>query len=132
MTSVRSTGWYAVVAVCLLVTAGCGDSHEAITLDTISTLQEYAQVLESVQDDASAESAVPRVTAIGEQLAALKRRSERMGEAPKEIRDRIQDKYSKNLESARLAVRRTYEKMDPKYAEQLTEAVQGVELSVVK
>jgi hypothetical protein len=129
MATVRSLGGYILAAVCLFVMTGCGDSHEAITVDTVRTLEEYAQILESVQDDASAEAAIPRVTAIGERLASLKRRAASMGEAPKEIRDVIHDKYSKQLEAARVTVRETYAKMDPLYADQLADAIEGLEIA---
>jgi len=129
VTTARLCGWNALVAACLLITTGCGDSHEAITVDTIHTLEEYAQILESVQDDASAEAAIPRVAAIGEQLASLKRRAASMGEAPQEIRDIIQEKYSQQLATARITVRETYAKMDPEYADQLAEAIEGLEVS---
>jgi hypothetical protein len=129
MATVRLLGSYTLVAACLLITAGCGDSHEAITVDTIRTLDEYAKVLESVQDDATAEAAIPRVTAIGEQLASLKRRAASMGEAPKEIRDAIHEKYSKQLETARRTVRESYAKMDPVYADQLADAIEGLEVA---
>jgi hypothetical protein len=129
MATVRSLGWHILTAACLFVTTGCGDSHEAITVDTVRTLEEYAQILESVQDDASAEAAIPRVTAIGEQLASLKRRAASMGEAPKEIRDVIHEKYSKKLEAARVTVRETYAKMDPLYADQLADAIEGLEIA---
>lgn len=129
MAAVRRCGWHALVAACLLFMTGCGDSHEAITVDTIRTLEEYAQVLESVQDEASAEAAMPKVTAIGEQLATLRRRAARMGEAPQEIRDAIHDKYSKQLEAARLTVREKYSNMDPEYADMLADAIEGLEVA---
>lgn len=129
MATARLFGSYTLVATCLLVITGCGDSHEAITVDTIRTLEDYAQVLESVQDEATAEAAIPRVTAIGEQLASLKRRAASMGEAPKEIRDAIQEKYAKQLEAARRTVRETYAKMDPLYADQLADAIEGLEIA---
>jgi hypothetical protein len=129
MAAVRLLGLYTLAAALLLTTTGCGDSHEAITVDTIRILDEYAQVLESVQDDATAEAAIPRVTAIGDQLASLKRRAASMGEAPKEIREAIHEKYSKQLETARRTVRETYAKMDPLYADQLADAIEGLEVA---
>jgi hypothetical protein len=129
MAAVRLCGWTALAAACLLLTTGCGDSHEAITVDTIRTLEEYAQVLDSVRDEASAEAAVPRVTAIGEKFASLKRRAASMGEAPIEIQDAIHDKYSQQLTAARITVRETYAKMDPEYADRLAEAIEGLEIA---
>lgn len=129
MTSVRAFLWNALAAACLLNLTGCGDSHEAITVETIRALDEYAQVLESVHDDASAKAAIPRVTAIGEQLASLKRRAANMGEAPKAIRDAIEDNYSQKLLAARKTVRETFAKIEPEYADQLAEAIEGLEIA---
>ena len=43
MAAVRLLGLYTLAAALLLTTTGCGDSHEAITVDTIRVLDEYAQ-----------------------------------------------------------------------------------------
>jgi hypothetical protein len=126
MAAVRLSGWAGLAAACLLVVTGCGDSHEAIMVDTLRAMEEYAQILESVQDDASAKAAIPRVTAMSQQFASLNRRSENMGEAPKEIRDALHDKYSKQLEAAQITIRETHAKMDPEYADQLAETMEGL------
>jgi hypothetical protein len=121
MTSSRA-GTLLMSAVVLCAT-GCGDSHEAIAREMLSAQQELCQILESVQDDASAQAAVPRVKAIADRLERLSRRSDTLGPAPAEIREALRVKYQQDIRDTSLAVRQQFARIDPLYSLQLQDAL---------
>lgn len=112
-----------LMSAVVLCASGCGDSHEAITRDMLTTQKELGTILEGVKDEASAQAAVPRVKAIADRLQALKKRSNTLGPAPAEIRGALQVKYQQDIEDATYAVRQSFARMDPLYALQLQDAL---------
>src|SRR5678815_1392251 len=47
--------------VMFLVCAGCGDSHEKLAGESVSTMKEMVSVLDSIKDEASAKAAKPKL-----------------------------------------------------------------------
>ena len=88
----------AVATGLLLLTlafSGCGgaDSHDELLNDMLSMLDEYARVLESVSDKASASAAVAELEVITVEMQFLLARAEKLGRATPEVEQALQQKY---------------------------------------
>ena len=73
------------VVLCPLGLAGCGgaggkkaDTQESIARESIKTFSEYADILETITDKASAEKAKPRIERLQKELVDQKARSEQL------------------------------------------------------
>jgi hypothetical protein len=117
------TGTLLISAVALCA-SGCGDSHEAVTRDILTTQKELCAVLDEVKDDASAKAAVPRVKAISDKLKTLQQRSNALGPPPAAIRNALHDKYFKELREATDAIQQNFARLDPLQALQLQNALE--------
>ena len=77
---------------------GCGsDTHESLAKESLAYMNEFAEILEGVNDVDSAKAAGPKLEALGEKFAALKRRSDILGEPTPEQKKAIQEKFEKEL-----------------------------------
>ena len=76
---------FAVLAVALVVAGtGCGDSHDKVTKDQIKLLNEAADVLADVKDEASGKAAVARLEELAARAQAVRARAEALGPVSKE------------------------------------------------
>ena len=88
----------AVATGLLLLTlafSGCGgaDSHDELLNDMLSMLDEYARVLESVSDKASASAAAAELEVIKVEMQFLLARAEKLGRATPEVEQALRQKY---------------------------------------
>ena len=84
--------------VLLLSLSGCNDSHEAVAGDSVSTMKEMTSILEGVKDQASAQSAKPKLKALMEKMESISQRQAKLA-APTEAEIKAMDaKYGKEME----------------------------------
>jgi len=75
-----------------LVLSACGgDSHEAIVEDQADLMDEILDILEDVDDQASAKEAAKKIEALSEDMAALAKRAQEMGEPTPEQQKRFEE-----------------------------------------
>jgi len=76
-----------------------GSKHESIIKSLISNLEEMASVLESVQDESSAQAAAPRIVTISGKLSEQQKAMKEMKVAKVED-ERLKKKYEEKLRAA--------------------------------
>jgi hypothetical protein len=106
------------IALCV---SGCGDSHDALTRDMLSAQKELCTILDSVQDDASAQAAATQLEALADRYTALKKRSDALGAAPAEVSRDLHTKYGKEFQETKDAVNQNLARIDPLHALRIQE-----------
>lgn len=86
-----------VMVAALLVLGGCGDTHESVVKDTLSTMEEVVKVLEGVKDEASAKTAATKLEALGEEMKKMKEVHDKLGKPDAETEKKLKEKYEKRL-----------------------------------
>jgi hypothetical protein len=76
-----------------------GSKHEGVIKSLISNLEEMASVLESVQDESSAQAAAPRIVTISGKLSEQQKAMKEMKVAKVED-ERLKKKYEEKLKAA--------------------------------
>ena len=76
-----------------------GSKHESVIKSLISNLEEMASVLESVQDESSAQAAAPRIVTISGKLSEQQKAMKEMKVAKVED-ERLKKKYEEKLKAA--------------------------------
>ena len=76
-----------------------GSKHESVIKSLISNLEEMASVLESVQDESSAQAAAPRIVTISGKLSEQQKAMKEMKVAKAED-ERLKKKYEEKLRAA--------------------------------
>ncbi len=74
------------------------DPHEAILEDMIATMTEMVDVLETVQDPASAEAAAPKLEALVTELNAIEARMEAIGDPDPAKEDALMAVYEEPMQ----------------------------------
>jgi cytochrome c556 len=115
-----------VIGTIVLCASGCGDSHDAVTRDMLSTMKELSAVVKGVKDEASVQEAVTRLEALADRMKALKKRSDTLGQAPKEVDNSLRTKYEQEFRAASDSVRRNLAQLDPQYAIRLQDALNRI------
>ena len=79
-----------------------GSKHESVIKSLISNLEEMASVLESVQDESSAQAAAPRIVTISGKLSEQQKAMKEMKEmkVAKVEDERLKKKYEEKLKAA--------------------------------
>jgi hypothetical protein len=92
----RSLGILA--GVLLVLCSGCGDSHESLAGQSVSTMKEMESVLATVKDEASAKAAKPKLKAVVDRMNDINARQAKLA-APTEAEIKaIEAKYGKEME----------------------------------
>jgi signal transduction histidine kinase len=73
-----------------LVLGACGDSHESVVDEQFDVMEEMLDILDGVTDEASAKEAGKELEALGEKLADLQKRMEKMPKPTPEQKKRLQ------------------------------------------
>ena len=108
-------------ALTFVVCSGCGDSHESLTGESLSTMKELVSVLDGVKDEASAKSAKPKLKSLMEKLKDINQRQSKLP-APTDAQVKAMDaKYGKQMEeiSQKLQSQMLRIAFDPKIRGQL-------------
>jgi hypothetical protein len=80
--------------------SGCGGGGpEGQLKEMISTMNQLADSLESIKDDASADAAIPKIESAAEKMGDLAKKMKDQ-KLSKEEDKRLQDKYEKELQAA--------------------------------
>ncbi|HRK32013.1 MAG TPA: hypothetical protein PLD59_13140 [Tepidisphaeraceae bacterium] len=83
-----------LIALC----PGCGDSHESLTAESMSTMKKLVSVLDGVTDGATAKSAKPKLKSLMEEMESLKARQAKLGMPDEADFKAISAKYGTELE----------------------------------
>ena len=86
------------VLVFLVCSSGCGDSHESLAKDGLSTTKEMVTVLEGVKDEASAKAAKPKLKSLAEQLNDYNARQAKLPAMTEAELKTLESKYGKEME----------------------------------
>jgi len=90
---------FASVLACgfAMALVGCGDSHDKVTADSLDVISDMNDVLDGVNDKASAEAAKPELEALGERMQDIKARAEKLGEPSAEQKQALEEKYKERM-----------------------------------
>jgi hypothetical protein len=115
-----------VLSALVVCVGGCGDSHEAVTRETLHAQQELKTVLDEVTDEASVKAALPRVKELSARLQSLKLRYDKLGEPPAEVQYSLKAKFDQDIRKNTDAIRQNLARLDPLHALQLQDALNMV------
>lgn len=89
----KQAACFAIFAVGLLSMTGCGgQSHEAIADSMMKSMDQFADILASVKDEASAKAAATQLETLTASVKALADKRKALGDPPKEIQTKIEEK----------------------------------------
>jgi len=84
-----------------IMLGGCGgDTHESLAQEGVSAFNEFASILEGVSDVESAKAAVPKLEAVGQKMADLKKRADALGKPTPEQNKALEEKFTKEMSTA--------------------------------
>jgi hypothetical protein len=90
----------AAVLVFALVLTGCKDDHDAIAKKGVAKMQELADTMKTVKDEASSKAAATKVKSITADLQELKKKEEALPKITAEQKKKLEDTYTKPMETA--------------------------------
>jgi predicted nucleic acid-binding Zn-ribbon protein len=98
----RHVSRWAAIASLLLVVPACrgGNEHEAMMKDMIKAMNELADVLESIKDEATAKAAEPKLKALGTRIQEMKKKADALGGLPKDKDEELRKKYEPEMNAA--------------------------------
>jgi len=88
----------AVVALVWTMPGRAQETHEVLAEDAIKAFDTFASVLSTIKDKDSAEKAKPDLKKVGEKLAGLKGRFEKIGEPKGDKKDELDKKFKPKME----------------------------------
>jgi hypothetical protein len=87
------------MVLALALCAGCGgDSREDLAGESVDILKELVTTLDGVKDEASANSAKPKLEKLVKEMNDLNERQEKLGMPTEEEFKEIEQKYGKQME----------------------------------
>jgi hypothetical protein len=93
-----TAGW--IGAALLLVSAGCGDSRDAVMADSIAAMKEMGTIMKGITDEASAMAAEPKVDALVKKMEQIARRGQALATPTKEQVEALTNKYRSDMQEA--------------------------------
>ncbi len=96
----RNTLASTLLAVSIMLIGCGGDSYESMASDSVSYYEEMASILEGVSDVESAKAAAPKLEAVGQKMAELRKRTDALGQPTLEQVKALEEKYTKEMTSA--------------------------------
>jgi cytochrome c556 len=90
-----------VLVLSAVVLSGCDSkpTHESVMKDMVGKMKELVAVLEGVKDEASAESAKPKLQALSKEMKELEVTASKLPKASDEEEKRLREKYQPELEA---------------------------------
>lgn len=88
----------AAFAIVFAVPARAADTHESLLEDSIKALTAFSDVLTSIKDKASSETAKPKLKEAAQKMLDLKDRSDKLGEPKGAAKDDLEKKYKGKME----------------------------------
>ena len=79
---------------------GGGETHEKIMKDMISVMNRLGDLMGGIKDKATAEAAKPKLSALVDELKAVKARMDKIGEPKGKLADDLKAKYEKEMKAA--------------------------------
>lgn len=124
--------WVGTVCLALVMLAGCGKAtHDSVTAEAIKLMNDMADILASIKDEASAKSAKPKLEALSKRMDALKQKSQALGVPTKEQKDALQKKYGEERTKAASRLLKDIFRiaLDPKLNAQLKDTLSNMKKS---
>jgi hypothetical protein len=84
--------------VTFLICAGCGDSHESLAAEAVSTMKDMVAVLDTVKDADSAKAAKPKLKSLSEKLNDINKRQAKLPAPTEADIKAIEAKHGKEME----------------------------------
>ncbi len=122
----RSRSGSAVLVAAALCVTGCGDSHEAVARDMLTAQKELRAILETVTDDASATAAAPQLAALADRIRVLRKRSDALGPAPREVATSLRTRYGQEFRDTKDAVDQHLARIGPLRAQRFQESLNRI------
>jgi hypothetical protein len=91
-----------MVIVSLSLMTGCDRSptHDSIMEDTVTVMEDFGKTLATVKDEASANSAKPKLTELSGKMKALKTEADKMAKPTSEKEAELKKKYEDRMTKA--------------------------------
>src|SRR5262249_56779270 len=70
------------------------------TAELIKIFKSTADTLATIKDEASAKAAAPKLKKVGEELRALQKKMQDLGQPTKDQKEKLKEKYKKDMEAA--------------------------------
>lgn len=84
---------FAVLSLALVVGCDRAPTHESVMEQQVTTMEDVAKLLTTVTDEASANSAKPKLKELSEKLKAVKAEADKIAKPTKEKEDELRKKY---------------------------------------
>jgi hypothetical protein len=100
-TIVRHTTRLAGIIALLAFSGGCGssDPHDAAVKEMLAAMNELADVMDTVKDEASATAAAPKLKAVADRVKALKTKMDGMPKPTAEVEESLKKKYEEQMKN---------------------------------
>jgi hypothetical protein len=126
----KLAGMVSLLAGFLLLAACNGGSptHESVTKDMISMMEEQADILATITDEASFEAAKPKLDALKEKADTLKAATEKLGDPSKDVEEQLKKKYEPRVKEVSQKLMKEMQRlmMSPAIAGKLQEALKDL------
>lgn len=91
---------FAGLLVLVWAASGCGgDKHEVVIKDTIQAMNDMADIVDTIKDEASAKAAEPKLKAVADRLQEIKKRADAMEKPSAEKEEALKKKYEGELKA---------------------------------
>ncbi|QOV90026.1 hypothetical protein [Humisphaera borealis] len=91
---------FAVLSLALVVGCDRAPTHESVMEQQVTTMEDVAKLLTTVTDEASANSAKPKLKELSEKLKAVKAEADKIAKPTKEKEDELRKKYEERITKA--------------------------------
>ena len=81
----------ALFTIIALSSCGGGPTHEEVANDLMDTMEEFADAIASVKDEATADKAAAEIEKIAEKMKELKAKADKLGDPPADVEAKIKE-----------------------------------------
>jgi hypothetical protein len=115
----------AIISALMLIACltGCGDSHDSLMKEKLSTMKQWVATLEGITDEASAKAAKPKLKSLNEKMEKISEREGKLKPPTEAEKKAIEAKYDKEMKEVgqKLVVEGFRIMVDPKLNAELND-----------